>query len=211
MNAQRLILAGAGAFGRELLSWAEDISAASGAPGITAFLDASPEALSGFGYALDYAGTIESYQPRQGDKLIVGIGDPIAKRRVVQSLLARGAEFAQLIHPTAVVARNASLGAGVVLCPYSVISAHATLGDFVAVNILSSVGHDAVLGAYTTLSAHVDLTGGVKVGEACFFGSGARVVPRVSIGDEARIGAGATVLRTVPASAVMFTTPAKKL
>lgn len=211
ITPQRLILVGAGAFARELINWAADAAASGRAPAISAFLDASPDALAGFGYELDYLGTIESYQPSEGDGLVMAIGDPIAKKRIASELAARGAEFAQVIHPTAVIARSAKLGAGVVVCPYVVISADAVVGDLVAVNTLSSIGHDAVIGAYTTLSAHVDLTGAVNVGECCFFGSGARVVPRVSIGDEARIGAGATVLRRVPAGAVMFTTPAKKL
>lgn len=211
VTTQRLILVGAGAFARELINWAEHAAAATGTPAITGFLDASAAALDGFDYELEYLGTIENYQPREGDRLVMAIGDPGAKKRIAAELLARGAEFAQVIHPTAVIARTAKLGTGVVVCPHVVVSADATVGDFVALNTLSSVGHDVVIGACTTLSAHVDLTGSVNVGECCFFGSGARVVPKVKIGAEARIGAGATVLRTVAANAVMYTTPAKKL
>lgn len=209
--AQRLVLVGAGAFARELICWAEHAAAARGTPPISAFLDASAAALDGFDYALEYAGTIEAYQPREGEALVMAIGDPAAKKRIAADLLARGARFAQVIHPSAVIARSARLGTGVVVCPQVVVSADAVVGDFVALNTLSSIGHDVEIGAYTTLSAHVDLTGSVKVGEACFFGSGARVVPKVSIGAEARIGAGATILRRVAAQAVMYTTPAKKL
>jgi acetyltransferase-like isoleucine patch superfamily enzyme len=68
-----------------------------------------------------------------------------------------------------------------------------------------------VLGDYTTLSSHVDLTGWVRVGEACFFGSGARVLPKVAVGEGARIGAGAVVMRNVAPGATMFAAPAKKL
>lgn len=211
MKPKRLILVGAGAFARELINWAEHAAAQGGTPPITAFLDASAVALESFDYGLEYLGPIESYQPREGDGLVMAIGDPVAKKRVATDLLARGAAFAQLIHPSAVIARTARLGAGVTVCPHAVISADAVVGDFVAINTLSSIGHDVVVGAYTTVSGHVDLTGSVQVGEGCFFGTGARVVPRVSIGAGARIGAGATVLRSVPDGAVMFTTPAKKL
>lgn len=211
VNTQRLILVVGGKFGRELINWAEHAAAASGTPEISCFLDDSAAALDGFDYDLAYLGTIQSYQPRKGDRLVMAIADPVAKKGVADSLIARGAQFAQVIHPSAVIARTAKLGVGVVVCPQVVVSADATVGDFVALNTLSSIGHDVEIGACTTLSAHVDLTGAVKVGECCFFGSGARVVPKVSIGDGARIGAGATVLRKVPAGAVMYTTPAKKL
>lgn len=211
VTIQRLILVGAGAFARELICWAEHAAVAAGTPVISGFLDASATALEDFDYGLEYIGTIEAYQPREGDSLVMAIGDPTAKKRIATDLLARGAKFAQVIHPTAVIARTAKLGIGVVVCPHVVVSADAAVGDFVALNTFSSVGHDVVIGACSTLSSHVDLTGAVKVGESSFFGSGARVVPKVSIGAEARIGAGATVLRTVPPKAVMYTTPAKKL
>lgn len=206
MNDARFILAGAGAFGRELINWAEDC----GTP-FTAFLDSSAEALAGFGYALDYLGTPDDFQPRAGDLLVMAVGEPEAKRRLALQLKARGAQFARLVHPSAVVARSARLGEGVVVCPQALVSTDAVLGDFSVVNALSSVGHDVDLGAFSTLSCHVDLTGWVRVGEACFFGSGARVLPKVRIGAAARIGAGAIVMRSVPDGATMYAAPAKKL
>jgi sugar O-acyltransferase (sialic acid O-acetyltransferase NeuD family) len=211
VKPERLILVGAGGFGRELINWSNDAAAATGALPITAFLDASAHALDKFNYGLEYLGPIEAYQPQHGDRLVMAIGDPLDKKRIAVELLAKGAQFATLVHPSAVVARSAVLGVGTVICPQAVISADVTLGDFVAVNALSGVGHDVVVGDYSTLSAHVDLTGWVKVGEACFFGTGARVLPKVVIGNEARVGAGATVFRDVPVGAVMFTMPAKKL
>ena len=139
MTSQRLILVGAGAFARELINWAEHAAAANGAPVISGFLDASPAALDGFDYDLEYLGTIEAYQPREGDRLVMAIGDPIAKKRIAVELIGRGAKFAQIIHPTAVIARTAKLGTGVVVCPHVVVSADATVDDFVALNTLSSV------------------------------------------------------------------------
>lgn len=211
ISGEKLILVGGGAFGRELINWSYDVADATGGSPITGFLDFSEHALDKFGYDLEYRGTIEAYQPRAGDRLVMAIGDPLAKKRIAGELLARGAQFASLVHPRAVVARNAVLGAGVVVCPNAVISVNATVGAFVAVNALCGVGHDVVIGDYSTLSVHVDLTGWVQVGEACFFGTGARVLPKVVVGDGARVGAGAVVMRNVAPGAVMFTNPAKKL
>jgi len=206
----RLILVGAGGFGRELINWADDI-AAQGGQAFAGYLDINANVLAGSAYTLPWLGTPDSYVPQAGDELVIAIADPAGKRAVTDRLRAQGARFGCLIHPSAVVARTAVLGEGVVLCPHALVSADARVGDFVAVNTLSSVGHDAVVGAYSTLSAHVDLTGYVQVGEDCFFGSGARVLPKVKIGARARIGAGATIMRNVAEDAVMFTMPAKKL
>jgi sugar O-acyltransferase (sialic acid O-acetyltransferase NeuD family) len=116
-----------------------------------------------------------------------------------------------LIHPSAVVARTAILGEGVVVCPHAFVSADAVVGDLCAINGSSSIGHDVKLGSFATLSAHVDLTGWVNVDECVFFGSGARVLPKVQIGRGARIGAGAIVMRSVPADAVVYAPPSKRL
>ncbi|WP_186014163.1 acetyltransferase [Burkholderia gladioli] len=211
IHAERYIVAGGGAFARELINWAEDAADAGLGPRVTGFLDVDPEALSGFGYALDWHGDIDAYQPAEGDAVLLAIGEPRAKAEVVARLAARGARFGSLRHPSAVVARRARLGIGVVICPNAVLSADCRIGDFAAVNILSSVGHDVTLGAYATLSSHVDLTGHVVVGERVFFGSGARVLPRVTIGADARIGAGAVVMRRVPEGATLYAAPAKRL
>lgn len=207
---EQLILVGAGGFGRELINWAWD-AAHQGGNAFAGYLDATVDKLAGSAYTLPWLGTPDDYIPREGDRFVLAIGDPAGKRAVADKLRARGARFASLIHPTAVVARTAVLGEGVVVCPHALISADARVGDFVALNAMSSIGHDADVGAYSTLSAHVDLTGYVKTGTDCFFGSGARVLPKVTIGHGARIGAGATIMRAVPDGAVMFTMPAKKL
>ena len=64
-------------------------------------------------------------------------------------------------------------------------------GEFVSLNAHAALGHDVQIGAFSTLSAYVDLTGAVKVGRCAFFGTGSRVMPNLSIGDNCVIGAGA--------------------
>lgn len=206
----RLILVGAGSFGRELINWAYDV-AEQGGSAFSGYLDATQNVLAGSAYALPWLGTPDDFVPQPGDQLVLAIADPAAKQAVAGKLRAKGACFARLVHPTAVVARTAVLGEGVVLCPHSLVSADAQIGNFVAINAMASVGHDVVVGDYTTLSGHVDLTGFVQVGAGCFFGTGAKVLPKVKIGSRARIGAGATVMRAVPDEAVMYTMPAKRL
>ncbi len=206
-----LTLVGGGAFGRELINWAADAASAGSAAPLTGFIDKSAQALDSFPYQLTYRGTIEDYTPTEGERLVVAIADPEAKQRVVQLLRARGATFASVIHPTAVIAKSARLGEGVVICPLSLVSADAQVGDFSAINAMSSVGHDVKLGAFSTLSAHVDLTGRVEVGECCFFGTGAKVLPGVRIGERSKIGAGTLIMRHVKPESVMYTPPAKKL
>lgn len=211
MTMGRLIVVGCGAFARELINWVDDLVDIGKSIQVSGFLDDNPQALAGFPYSTPYLGSIPNYTPQEGDQLLMAIGDPKAKKTIYEDLKAKGAVFASLIHPSAVIARTAKLGEGVVICPQAFVSADAVVGDLCAINGNTSVGHDVCLGSFSTLSSHVDLTGWVQVGECVFFGSGARVLPKVKIGFGARIGAGAVVMRSVPADAVMYAQPAKRL
>jgi sugar O-acyltransferase (sialic acid O-acetyltransferase NeuD family) len=211
MMTERLILVGGGDFARELINWTDDLVDQGKSIPVTGFLDDKPDALKGFQYPVAYLGSIQSYVPQVGDRLLMAVGNPKIKKALFAELKLRGCHFATLIHPSAVVARTAKLGEGVVVCPQAFVSADAFVGDLCAINGSASVGHDVKLGSFATLSAHVDLTGWVNVDECVFFGSGARVLPKVKIGFGARIGAGAVVMRSVPADAVVYAPPAKRL
>lgn len=210
MTNKRLILVGGGGFGRELINWSLDVTNAGLGQPVTAFIDDNPTALVDFNYHLDYLGSINQYQPLPQDLFLMSIGNPIIKKQIYTNLVNRGAVFAQLIHPTAIIANSAKLGEGVVVCPFALVSADATIGRMVAINGFSSVGHDVVIDDFCTLSAHVDLMGSVHIGESVFFGSGARVLPKVIVKSKARIGAGALIMRTVAEESVMYAQPAKK-
>lgn len=211
MTPTFLTMVGGGAYARELINWIADAAAIGRLPPVTGFLDTTSNSLDGFSYTLAYRGRDEDYAPQPGEMLVMGIADPKAKHRAAVELKSRGAKFATVIHPSAVVAGSAHLGEGVTICPFALISADAKIEDFAAINAMSSIGHDVQLGAYSTLSAHVDLTGRVVVGEETFFGTGAKVLPGVKIGERAKIGAGALIMRGVKADAVMYAAPAKQL
>jgi acetyltransferase-like isoleucine patch superfamily enzyme len=71
------------------------------------------------------------------------------------------------------------------------------------------VAHDAVIGAWTQLHCHVDITGGVSLGEGVTVGSHATILPGVRVGDGAVIGSGAVVMRDVAAGETVFGVPAR--
>jgi sugar O-acyltransferase (sialic acid O-acetyltransferase NeuD family) len=208
---KRCVLVGAGGFGREVICWAEHASAAGTIPKVSAYLDDNPNALDARQYGIARLGGIWKYKPKAEDVFLLGVGDHNLKKKIVTHIASQGGQFASLIHPTAVIARTARIGAGAIVCPFALVSADAVVGDFVTINTMSSIGHDVEMGDYCTLSSHVDITAAVKVGAGVFFGSGARVMPQVAIDAEARIGAGAVVLRSVARGVTVFAQPARKL
>lgn len=177
---------------------------------IKGFIDDNLRALEGRNTPGQILGTIADHQPASDEVFICAIGIPAIKRKCSELLASRGAVFAKLVHRTAVVGDNVELADGVVLCPFTVVSANNRLGRGVAINLHSSVDHDACVDDWSQVNCHCDLTGAVQVGKEVFIGSSVAIIPGVKIGDGAYLGAGSVVLRDVPAGAKVFGVPARQ-
>jgi sugar O-acyltransferase (sialic acid O-acetyltransferase NeuD family) len=207
----RIILVGAGGFGREVLSWAHDAHTIGTLGKVDFFIDDNPQANISSEYDCTYLGTIKDLSIRPDDKFLLGISSPNVKRKIFERFSDHLDKFLSFMHPSAVIAKTAKVGRGVVICPFALVSADTKILDFVTINVMSSIGHDSVIGNFSTLSGHVDVTGQVTVGDEVFFGTGSKVVPRIQIGAKSKIGAGCTVMKSVPENSTYFTQPAKKL
>lgn len=206
----KLVIIGAGGFGREMLAWARQSVQFERDWTIKGFIDDNPEALSGKNTPARILSTIRDYEPAAEDVFICAMGVPEIKRRSYETIAARGGRFTRLVHRTVVLGDNVEMGDGVVLCPYVIVSANNCLGRCVAVNLHSSVDHDACVGDWSQINCHCDLTAAVQVGREVFVGSSVSIIPNVVVGDGAYLGAGSVVLRNVPPGAKVFGVPARQ-
>ncbi len=207
---KKLLIVGAGGFGRELHAWAGQHPDCGRQWQLAGFLDDNPEALKDFGSfapVLPLAG----YRPAAEHLHLVGLGAPKAKEKLVAPLVSAGAEFLTFIHPSAIIGARVTLGRGVVVCPGAILSVDIDIGEFAMVNLNCTIGHDAQIGRWTSLSAHCDITGGARVGQGCFFGSRATVIPNKTIGDRTVVAAGAVVMTHIPSDVLVAGNPARAI
>ena len=174
---KKLLIVGAGGFGREVYVWADHIPPETVNWSIGGFLDANPRAIEGLPFECSVLGSPECHVPKPNEVFACAVGAPRARMRLCGELKARGAEFVNIIHPTAIVGARTTLVEGVILCPYSIVTTHVRLGSFVILNLHATVGHDAIIGDGCTLSDHCDVTGHVRLGTGVFIGSHATVLP----------------------------------
>jgi sugar O-acyltransferase (sialic acid O-acetyltransferase NeuD family) len=203
----KLIIVGAGAFGREVLQWALQ---SNGGWDVAGFIDDNLDALNGIDCPRPILGSLDEWQPKSDEVFVVSLGSPKSKKEAVTKLANRGAVFGNIIHNTATLATTVKLGCGIILCPNTVISDSATIGNHVAINIGSSIGHDVRIGDYSILSSLCDVTGGVSLGECTFLGSSVCIIPYRTIGDYAYVSAGSAVMNNVRPNTKVMGVPAKK-
>ena len=212
---ERLLIVGAGGFGREILWTAEDVPADRRSWEVGGFLDADVDGarreLAEKGVDLPVVASPADYRPRDGDLLVCALADPRAKLAVCEELRARGARFGSVLHPTALVHASAVLGEGLIMRHYSGISPNAVVGDFVTINFLAGTAHDTVVGDGCVFGPHSDVMGAAVLGRGVLLGSHAAVLPGARVGDFATVGAGSVVVRRVGPGTTVFGVPARRL
>lgn len=211
----KLIILGAGDYARELLWVASEIPADRRGWDLGGCLDddvaGARERFSRTGTKAPILGTIADHRPASNEVFICSIADPRAKLRLCAMLAGRGAQFTNLIHPTAGVAPDAMLGSGVFLFRQVSVSVGATVGDHVQANMYASIGHDAWIGEGCTINSHCDITGHARLERGAYLGSHAVVLPKAKVGEFSLVGAGSVVLRSVVPETSVMGVPARRL
>lgn len=138
----------------------------------------------------------------------VALGNPIARQRLVERLLAQGGMLASAIHPSAALSPSADLGAGIYIAPFVRVASSARLRTGCIVESHSVIGSDSVIGPYALVAAHCSLTAGCRIGAGAFIGTQSSVLG-VSIGARSIVGAGAVVTRDLPENVRAFGAPAE--
>jgi sugar O-acyltransferase (sialic acid O-acetyltransferase NeuD family) len=212
----RLIIVGAGGFGREILTWAYDSCRDGGLVDgepceVAGFLDDNPSALDGFEVGVEHLGSVDNYVPQDTDRFVIAIGNPAIRMGIARSMESKGWKFVTIKHPTAIVGPRVKLGHGCILCPYSVVTTDIVIGNHVIVNVHAIVGHDSKVGSGCTINGLCEITGRCEIGEGVAMGTHASLIPGRHVGDYAVIGAGSVVIKHVKSRSTVFGVPATSI
>lgn len=208
---KHLVIVGAGGFGREMFGAAREAVGFGVDFDVKGFLDARADALAGFKGYPSVVGTPDAYVPETDDVFITALGSIAARRHCVAMLASRGAKFISVVHRSASLGPNVSVGEGSFIAHNVVLTADVAVGCHACVFHGASIGHDTVLEDFTHVYAQCAIGGVVRVCAGAAIYPGAVVVPRRTIGVNAVVGAGSTVFLNVRAGETVVGNPAQPM
>lgn len=139
---------------------------------------------------------------------VLAIGNLELRRTLLQEL---DALYTTVVHPSAVVSPNASVGTGSFVAACAILGSNAHIGRHAIINTRAVIEHDCQLADNVHIGPAAVLGGGVKIGSDTLIGLNSCVKPNVQIGRNCIVGAGAVVVDQVPDGEVVVGVPARPI
>lgn len=142
---------------------------------------------------------------------ICALGDVTYKKLYCDIILSRGGKFISLISKSAIIEQNVNFGDGCIIFGGVRICCDTSIGSFNTFQSYVVIGHDVIIGSGCHFNTFSFLGGFVKISDLVTVQTGAIIHPHKILNKRCVIGAGAVVLRNVPAQTTVYGNPAIKL
>lgn len=202
---------GAGGFGREVITVINDINKVEKLWNIVGFFDdgcKKGEIING----VPVLGTTQDLNSWNKEiSVVVAIGNPIVKKKIINNINNRYVDYPTIIHPTVLIGDPSyvTIGKGCIICANNIITTNIKIGDFVILNLACTVGHDTIIGNYAAFMPACNISGEVKINDCVYCGTGVKIINQIEIGENSVIGAGAVVTSSQPDNCTIVGVPAK--
>lgn len=129
--------------------------------------------------------------------------------RQIEACRENDLELVSAIHPTTTILDGATIEPGVWINAGCIVGYQTEIQSGVVMNTGAQVDHHNILSRCCKLDPGVVTSGNVTLRECSRLHTGATVIPRVEIGADAIVGAGAVVIEDIPPRCTAVGVPAK--
>lgn len=179
---EKLLLVGAGGFGRVVLEHATAIYDC-------AFLDDGDATIVDGVPVIGKTAEMASFYPEY-KRLLVTIGNNKLREQLYQEAVSIGFIFPNIIHPSAYISPHAHLGSGCVILNNAVVQNNAKCGNGCILNPGVELHHDSTIGSYCLVYTNSVVRSLTSVGNRVWIGSTATVSTSAIVPDDTTIGDG---------------------
>jgi sugar O-acyltransferase (sialic acid O-acetyltransferase NeuD family) len=206
---ESVVIVGAGGFGREVLEIFNDINKQEKKWDVLGFIDEDKELKGKTINNFSVLGGLNWFENHKDVDCVCAIGEPEAKKKVIDALKKMNVHFCNAIHPSVIMSKFVEFGEDVIICAGTILTVNIKIGNHVIINLNCTIGHDAVIEDYCSLMPTVKISGNNHLYSGTYVGTGATFIHKLSIGAWSTIGAGAVVIKDIPENVVAVGTPAK--
>jgi len=208
-----LLIFGAGGFGREVAWIVERLNKVSPTWNLLGFMDDADDIQGTLinGYpVLGKTGDIRNYPNAY---FVVAVGASKIREQIVSNMktIDPSIQFGTVIDPSVEMSDRVTIGEGTIICAHSIITVNVEINSHVIINLNCTIGHDSVIRDFATLYPSVNLSGITNINRAVELGTGMQIIQGKTVGEYSIVGAGAVVVRDIPAKCTAVGNPAKPI
>ena len=126
-----------------------------------------------------------------------------------QKFIGFGFTSQSIIAKNAQVSSSANLGEGLNIMSFVFIGPDSSIGVGSLINAYSSIHHDVVIGDFVEISPGAKILGNCTIGAFSTIGTNATILPKIKIGKNVIVAAGAVVNTDVPDNCMVAGVPAQ--
>lgn len=148
-----------------------------------------------------------------GRHFLLTMGDNIIRTNIAKRIRSVGGNIPSIIHPTAVISRFAEIAYGVLISPFSYIQAYSAIARDTTILSGVNISHNCKIGEGCFIAGGATIGAYTTVGDHVFVGQGVLTISKKveQIGNNAYIGAGSLVTKSVSPYTTVVGRPAKPI
>jgi acetyltransferase EpsM len=214
--SKRLVILGAGGDGLVVAEAIAQLAGQGGpeAPSFVGFLDDAYSQAGRFeGFSV--LGTIDKWTELEEDIAFVPaiqkVGDMPRRAARLDGLGIPLERWATVVHPTAMVAASATIGAGVYIAAFCSVQPRCVVDDFSTLRAGAALGHDAKVSRHGYVGPNAVMCGRTTLGEGSHLGPGAVLLDNRQVGEFSVVGVASAVTKDVAPYSIVMGNPAKRI